>query len=91
MIKRKQNEIIKYQSSGKILDQTLVRRNIHTNKPVITPYEQWLKQRDQKRNVSEIAEKIKKESEQTKKTSEVYTDPKTKKTVVQSIGIQPCR
>lgn len=89
MIKRKQNEIIKYQSSGKILDQTLVRRNIHTNKPVITPYEQWLKQRDQKRNVSEIAEKIKKESEQTKKTSEVYTDPKTKKTVVQSIGIQP--
>ena len=43
-------KVPKFQNSGKIPDQTAVRRNIHTNKPVITPYEEWLKQRDQKKN-----------------------------------------
>lgn len=83
------SKVSKFQKSGIIPDQTKVKRNIHTNKPVITPYEEWLKQRDQKKNVSEIAKKVQQEQAYTKKTSEVRTDPKTKKTVVQNVPLKP--
>lgn len=65
------------------------RRNIHTNQPVISPYEEFQQQQAQKRNVSEIAEILKQQREYQRAHDEVYTDPQTGKQVIQGIGVQP--
>ena len=73
----------------KATDQTAQKRNIHTNQPVISPYEAYAKQKREEQNVSEIAEILKANQEYAKAHSDIYIDPQTGKQVIQNIGIQP--
>lgn len=64
--------------------------NIHTNQIVNNERNpEYVKQREIAAQKSDLAEYIKKKQNYTKEHSDVYTDPETGKTVVQSIGIQP--
>ena len=71
------------------LQKTDLPRNIHTNRPVITPREEYEQQQSDKRNQSEISNYIKAQQQYTKEHSDIYTDPQTGKKVIQNIGIQP--
>ena len=89
------HKLIKYQKGAKTryTDEEIAkmntnqfqRRNIHTNKPVITPYQAWVKQNAYQ---SPIAKQIKEASQRQREQSEVYTEPNGKVTVY-SKGIQP--
>lgn len=78
-----------YLIGKKITDQTTQRRNIHTNQPVISPYEAYAKQKREEQNVSEIAKILKANQEYAKAHSDIYIDPQTGKQVIQNIGIKP--
>ncbi len=89
------HKLIKYQKGAKThyTDEEIAKmnnnqsqkRNIHTNKPVITPYQEWVKQNAYQ---SPVAKQIKESSQRQREQSEIYTEPSGKVTVY-SKGIQP--
>jgi hypothetical protein len=64
-------------------------RNINTNRPVITPREEFEQQQAEKRKQSELFEYIQRNNEIQKAKSDIYTDPQTGKQVIQNIGVKP--
>lgn len=90
----KKGGIIKYQKGAKTyytdeeiakMNNQSQKRNIHTNKPIITPYQEWVKQNAYQ---SPVAKQIKESSQRQREQSEVYAEPNGKVTVY-SKGIQP--
>jgi hypothetical protein len=88
LINYKKN-ILKYQTSGKLISLSGGNRNIHTNRKVITPREDYENRQSEKRKQSELFEFIQRNNEIQKAKSDIYIDPQTGKQVIQNIGIQP--
>ena len=64
-------------------------RNINTNQVTISPRQEYENIQAEKKKQSEVYAFIKKQQEYQKEHSDVYKDPHTGETVIQSIGIQP--
>lgn len=64
-------------------------RNINTNRPVITPNEEYQKQKLQEKNKSQLAEYIQNKKQYQEEHSDIVRNPKGEIEKIQSIGIQP--